>query len=493
MKYYTLAGKRAADNYSNQEALGYYQRALELVGEGEEDAILMERAKVLLDTYQGNRAAGDYERLLERTRQRGDRKQELESMLGLASAYLVIAYDEPEYAPRSRDLCEQAYVLASDLDDREAKVRALITTNFFPSFWPEYWDQAAANAEEAMAISQEIGDEELITESMVLLFDKEPHAFGEGEWEELLRRVKARGDLRQLKELYFDLMWEHLYWGNFERCIECCGAGISLAERIGVPPVMYPTIKALALINLGRYDEAWESLQEEVADEEHPFGRAFMDFGTGVYFLELMVYERAAAIFDSVIEQARLLGRPWLRRLAQTRLFISLLRDGKLDKENLNKIIRDLESMGDVSSHVMAEAALWEGKLDEALRQAEKSCAEEEEGGWLLNYVRALELQLRILLKLERPGDVIPLADKGIRTAGEMGYGQMAWRIRAAKGQALAMLGDAGAAADEYQAAAGVIRELADNVSDPGLKQTFLSNALVAPVLNEGDRRKRKE
>ncbi|MFQ5596033.1 MAG: AAA family ATPase, partial [Anaerolineae bacterium] len=436
MGYLVQAGDRARRLYANQEALSYYQQALALAEgtDGYHD-ILARRAKVLLDMFHGQEAANDYERLLTSTRQSGDRKGELESLLGLASATYAIALGEPGLAPESLRFYEQAYALARELGDKVCMVRALVPTVWFTDYWPEYWDQAVANVEDAWALSQEVGDEELIIESMMARAHRDLASIEEVE--ELLTQLESRHDLSRLKDAYFRLTWRHLFAGNFARCVECCDASIDLAAKLGAPPVMYSTIKALALLGLGRYDAAWESLQQEIADEEYPLGRALKHFGTGMYYLELLAYGEAATVFEDTVEQAKRVGRSWLTPWAHAELSRCLLRSGRLDEVNLDWTTQGLASTdttlpADVP-HVLGEIALFKGKLDEALRQAEKACAEAEAHGWRPAHVSALELRLRVLLQLNRPGEVIPLADKGIRIAEEMAYRPLIWRVRAAK------------------------------------------------------------
>jgi hypothetical protein len=67
--------------------------------------------------------------------------------------------------------------------------------------------------------------------------------------------------------------------------------------------------------------------------------------------------------------------------------------------------------------------------------------------------------------------------------AGELGYRPLLWRIRAAKAQALEMLGEMEEAAQEYRVAAEIIRELADTVPDAKLRQGFLADAFVASII----------
>jgi hypothetical protein len=155
-----------------------------------------------------------------------------------------------------------------------------------------------------------------------------------------------------------------------------------------------------------------------------------------------------------------------------------------LDGVNLDRIAQDLAGVGlTLPTEVVAEIALSEGRPDEALWQAESACSEAEHGGLRPAYVAALELQLRVQLRLDRPGDVVSLADVGVQMAGELGYRPLLWRIRAAKAQALEMLGEMEAAAQQYRVAAEIIRELADTVPDAELRQGFLSDAFVSSII----------
>src|SRR4029453_942332 len=93
----------------------------------------------------------DYERLLTSTRQHGNRAQELESLLGLASASYIISIDEPDFAAQSLELYKQAYRLARALDDKVGMVRSLVPRHNFLDYWPAYRDEVLANTEEALA------------------------------------------------------------------------------------------------------------------------------------------------------------------------------------------------------------------------------------------------------------------------------------------------------------------------------------------------------
>jgi hypothetical protein len=269
---------------------------------------------------------------------------------------------------------------------------------------------------------------------------------------------------------------------------------------------MYPTEKAFALVHLGRYDAAWAALQREIADEAHPVGSMVKDLCTGMYFLELMAYERASATLERAIDQTRRLQRWSFGRRAQLLLAKALLRAGQLEPAHLRSSIQDLTSistsllplegldlMDIMAEEVVAELLLSEGTLDEALRQAETAASQADQRGFRPAAVSALEVQLRILLCLNRPADAVVLADETLRAAEEMHYLPMVWRLSAAKAQALTRLGNTVEATAAYQAAAAVIRQLAETIPEAALQHGFLSNPLISSIMAAAHERTRSE
>jgi len=434
-------------------------------------------------------------------RHSGNRAQELTSLLGLAHAYYVVTLDEPDFGAQSLELGKQAYALARQLDDKRSMVRILLRRILqLSDFNPESRDEAAANCAEAVALSLAIGDEDLITDSRFVQAGhgssvSGPTADIEQQGEELLKRLERRHDLLRLKELYFRLMQLHRFRGNFARCIECCDAGIRLAAEIGALPVMYPTEKAHALLYLGRYDEAWASLQQEIADEAHQFARMTQELCMGKYFLELMAYEKASAVLEHALDEAGRLHRWRFALGARILLATSVIGAGHLEDTTVSRVTQELMSILEgptaepmhkvMAAQVMAELLLSEGRLDEALRRAAVSARHADQSGLKPAYVSARVLQLRILLRLNRPTDVVELADDVLRIAEDMSYRPMLWRIRAARAHALRALGDDVEAADEYERARAMVRELAETISDKELKSKFLARAFGAAMISE--------
>ena len=128
------------------------------------------------------------------------------------------------------------------------------------------------------------------------------------------QRLEARRDPVRLKEHLFWLMWHYWLRAEFEQCVVTCDDGIALAAQLGSPPVQYASIKGLALTDLGRFDEAWASFQEEVADDAHPFGRCMREFGVAIWLEALGALDRAEAVAKEVLEEAGRLSRTWMQR-----------------------------------------------------------------------------------------------------------------------------------------------------------------------------------
>jgi transcriptional regulator with XRE-family HTH domain len=492
--YLQRAADKAWAQYATTQALRYLEQALELARNSQtQQVILARRAQLLLETFQGKQAATDYVCLLQGAQQGGDHVQELAARLGLARSYYVTCLDEApgDVAMRSRSEYEAAYTLARRLGDKRGMVQALVRTGWFRDFWPDYSDQAAANVREAVALSQEMGAEDLLIDSGLALlgpalWDQLSRAEAETWADELARRLEARHDVPRLNDLYFLLMWKHLGWGTYEQAIACCETGLRLAHHMGVPPVEYATIKALALLNLGRYGEAWTALGQEVADDAHALGQALKDFGMGVYFFEVLAYAQAAVTFAAVAAQGRRLRRPWLIQWAQTWRAQALHWAGELDEATLVTITADLASIGEtLPPEVMADISLARGHLDEALRQAESAAAPptvHRHTLYLLpirpDHLWTCEVKARILLRLARPGDALALADEVLRGAEELHHRPLVWRLQVTRAQALLLLGDTDSAAGASEAAAGVIQQLAETIGAAPLSEEFRANAL---------------
>ncbi|MFV1858059.1 MAG: adenylate/guanylate cyclase domain-containing protein [Anaerolineales bacterium] len=493
IKYLIRAGERARGLHAHQEALGYFDRAIELSVEGDDThyPILLMRAQVLLDLFRGKEAAEDLEKIIDHSMEVDDPKLELEARLGLGRAHYIIALDEPksESQMKSREYYEAAYVLAKEIPDKSGMIKALVPTVWFQDFWPEYRDQAVANAREATELSLALGDEDLILDSRLAVFYASAPIDRESIGQELRQQLEARQDLTRLNYLLFGLMWSNLRYGNFERVVQCCDQGIEVASQMGVPPVQYPTLRALAQIRLGRFDDARRSLEDEVADEEHRLGQAFKTFGYGDYYHELLDYEQAAKAYQDSIDEAQLISRSWLQDRARSALVRTLVDGASEPGNDIRTILNELH--GDrfpVPALARAWAASSEGKLAEAIEHADQAIELSEEYGSRPDVATALLIKARAYLDMRKPELADVAAKEGIELAEELSYKPLLWRLYDANADALAGLDNAESSRALLMKAANVLKELIANISDREQRERFESAQSVAEVLKRTER-----
>jgi class 3 adenylate cyclase/tetratricopeptide (TPR) repeat protein len=493
LPFAVLAGDQARAAFAHEEAERQYGLALNLARQTEDEErvaeILERRGRLLNDTFKGHDAAHDFEELLALARGQGLRQRELVALLGLARAHYVTALDETsmDAASRCRSIYEEAYALARALGDKRAVVRALLGTRWLQDFWPEYHEQTLINRREALAISEEMGDEDLILESKLAIWRTLSRPQAEAMGDELERALRERSDLHRLNELYFGLMWAHWSWGNLEHAVEACDAGIRLAAEIGVPPVQYPSLKALALMGLGRYGEAWEALQQEVAGEGHPLGHAMQGLVEGMYLLDLLAYDRAVEVLEDTIERGRRVQRAWIQEDARMLIVLALARAGRVDDPMLSRMLETPLYPGDFSAQAgSTELALARGAPEDALRQIEPAIIQSREKGNDPYLSEGLEIHARIFLRLARLDEALASADEALGLAEKMHALPYAWRAQQTRGDVLQSLGRDAEATEARQAAAAIVRQIADSIPDSEIRETFLAGERVAMVLNQG-------
>ncbi len=488
IQYLLRAGARARRLHANLEALGYYNRAVDLMYDDSDSYLptLMHRAHVLLELFRGKEAVADFEKLQSIAHRNNDRQSELIILLGLGRGNYILSLDETdiEFAQRSRNFYESAYELAKDIGDQAGMIKALVPTTWYKDFWPEYADQARQNAEKASNLSLELGDEDLIFDSKLALAHTGTLFERERLGAELLDQLEVRKDYSRLNILLFRLMFTNLSLGNFTKAVQTCEAGFKIARKIGVPPVQYATIRALAYIQLGRFDDARHSLEEEVADEAHRFGKAFRDTGYGIYYFEMLSYKKARETLESSIKQADLVGRAWLVNSGRFYLARALVEGRVGSNSEIKNILRYFDSSESPDDAlIFGHLALSNDDFTQALEMANKLVTHSEESGRRPDMASALLLKAQTLMAMEQIEEAVVAAEEGVQLAVEMDYLPVLWRLRGTKAEALKRLGRQKESANEFKGASDSIEELAGNISEEDLRSAFLSNTIVSSIL----------
>jgi class 3 adenylate cyclase/tetratricopeptide (TPR) repeat protein len=476
LTYLARAADKAVEQNALQQAIAFYDRAIVLATGERIGELRIRRAAVYLDLFRGAEAAADYEAVLDEARGAGDRVRELNGMLGLARALYIMSLDNPasDTVERSRALYEQAYDLARILGDRRAMVRSLLGRQWIADFIPAYHERTAANAREALKLSSEADDDDLRIESQIALFRHQGRADSVVLEERLLAELEAR-DLPKLNLALFTVLAMRLRWGDFVEGIKHADRATLVAAQLGVPPVQYPTFRAICLLGLGRYGAAWASLQREIVDDDHPFGRVVRDLGIGLHRAELFDNAGALDLLTDVANRGRELRRIWIEDWAEAVRGLALARLGRVEEVDWARFDLPEWPTAPRARVAGANAALAAGELDAALRRADSAivCAAEQEAAH--EKVAAQLAAARALVGLERAAEAVTVADEGLALAQEKGYLPLQWQLHAVRGSALARLDLPERAEGERQVAAAVVRKLAESIENPEQRRGFLA------------------
>ena len=466
------------------EALGAFAEAVKIAPAGaERDAVLQARARLKLDLFRGREALADLEPLLVSAHEAGDRAREVELLLMRSRGLYIRSLDEQGYAEKTRASYEEAYALAKEIGDKRAMCQALIPTTWFTDYWADYRDQAIANNDEARALAAELGDEELQLDAASARFRlvsmDEAHEVAV----RIRRRLETRRDPLRLKEHLFWLMWHYWLHADFEECVKTCDDGIALSAQLGSPPVQYPSIKGLALVDLGRFDEAWASFQAEVADDAHPFGRCMREFGIAVWLEAVGALDRAEIAAKEVLEQAGQLSRAWMQRAMVDLLTIVGARRGveypELAAWGERKTEQTFFRAVPLAS---AEAAIARGNFTQALSLADRSAEGCARLGMRRGRIIALELGMRALAGLGRWDELPARADPALAEADAAGFRTRTWRMLATRARARDARGDTAGARDDRSAARAVLDDMAGRIADPEIRAAFEADPAVLDV-----------
>jgi class 3 adenylate cyclase len=480
-EYLHQAGTSAAARLATPEALAFFGRAAELAGPGpERRAALRTRGELLLGLFRGREATVDLELAMREAAEEGATAEEMEALLRLGRAYYVVGLDHRPAIAQSLQALERARQLAVKLGDRRGEARALIPTHRHADFDPDYWFQAKDNASRALAIALELADEDLEIDALRATNRTGTNSTRRQSIERIATALERRGDLIALNEHLFDSMWT--YWGaaQFADCIACCDRATALANRLGIPPVQYGTIKSFALVDLGRFDEAWHALEQEVADDEHPFGQAFQHLGRTFWYAGAGDFERVLRNVPRIQADAEKLQRTWMIPWAE-QLRASAIVANAPDGSEVNVQYKEQPTLH-LANESLVAAQLLAGNAAAALAECERRLAHYEGEGRVRAYWIFVQLRIRALLALERFHDVCSASAAALSVVEPFGWRTLAWRLRASRVEALYKLGDQSAAA-ERRTAVELLTAVAATLHDTSVRSRFLSQRMAADLL----------
>ena len=361
----------------------------------------------------------------------------------------------------------------------------MIESTHFIDYWAEYREIAIKHLEESEQIAEELDDEDLRIENAmpkIRLRIFRPHET-QVEAESLREQLEARRDPARLNRHLFWMMWYYLAQCESEKCIETCDAGIALAERLGVPPVQYANIKALALMDQARFDEAWASNEQEIDDADHRFGAAVKQFGVMRYLTALNAVERTLEASRALLPEALALSRTWMQQaIVDTLATLYISSAGSPEVAEFQKEVAGKTGF-EPSPLQQAELAIYEGDHEGALEVARLVVEEARAAETSRTMYEHLDVVQRALLGLERWTEVVASVDEVLASVDSAGFRALSWKMRAHRARALEMCGDEARAREDREAAAATLRDVSATIADSELRTCFESQPLAAEIL----------
>jgi hypothetical protein len=203
---------------------------------------------------------------------------------------------------------------------------------------------------------------------------------------------------------------------------------------------MYPTIKALALLDLGRFDAAWEGLAQEVVAE--PFGVAMYRLGEAAYLTEVHAFEEGAAAARASLALGEQFQRRWMQEMALGYLVRSLLGEGQRAEASKEYAavspppFLTTRSTGRLRGAIRAEVLAADDDIDAALDEIERHVQRADQLGLRRDLIVGRECRSRLLLIAGHGGEAVTEADLCIADASATDFRSMVWRGYAARARA---------------------------------------------------------
>ena len=484
--YLHQAGTSAASRLATPEALAFFARAAELADSAPtRRAALRARGELLLGLFRGREAAADLEQAVSEAAKDGATAEEMEALLRLGRAYYVVGLDHRPAIAQSLEVLERARQLAVRLGDRRAEARAMIPLHRFVDFDPGLRPVAAESANRALATARDLGDADLEVDALRAVSRMGTMSVRVGNIERIADALERRGDLIALNEHLFDSMWSYWRSARFADCVACSERATALAVRLGIPPVQYGTIRSFALVDLGRFDAAQHALEQEVADDAHPFGQAFQRMGQAFWAAAARDFEQVMREIPRIYAEAKALQRTWMIPWADNLLASAIVAS---HPEGIGEaaLRAAIEAAG---GHLTDDALVAPLPLRDSARATLAACtrrlAELEAEGQARAYWVTEELRIRALRALGRFAEVRDAAGTALAAMAASGWVSLEWRLRASQVAALDALGDEQAAA-ERRIAIDRLMAVAATLQDAAARSRFLSQREAADLLDQG-------
>ena len=463
LEYLEKAGDRLAAAYANQEALDYYDRAIDVCGKIGKSSLStsanLARKQGLLNATIGNfhGAIADFNRMLATTRSLGDRHLE-----GMAMAYRGWA----EHQNHDFETTEHTLKAALEIGGEGFEDVRFFASVSLVAFY--FAINRNAEAEPFLQVIEELAPG-----------IDDPFILG---WWSLMGALSAQWQGR------FDDVLKRLE----QRRIADRGRGADF--------LINTWVEALARGGKGEYEQALALLEDLIATGERLgdyFWRVRALNTLGWVYGELQNYQRAMVWNTKGLEAAQKATAPNAEVESNARLNLgdNLLALGWLEVAEehflkVEQIARNPQSQDQFllwrySQHLFhSYGELWfmRGDFDRAIAYADECLALAEQSNTQKNIVKGRRLRGQVFLarnKLKKAEQELTMA---LGVAVRVGNPTQIWRTHAVLGDLFQVRGQLDRAHKEYRNAFSIIEGVATNLQDNSIRDTFLNSHEVQEI-----------
>jgi predicted ATPase/tRNA A-37 threonylcarbamoyl transferase component Bud32 len=316
-RYALQAGRHAAAQFANQEALGYFSRAYDLTPAtdvAQRYAVLWEREQIYDRTGERDRQQQDLAALVQLAAALGDPRRQAEAVLRQAQYTTVIGELD-----RALTLAEQALAWAEAAADER-----LVTHPYLRRAWvlrdQGKFAEAEPYAQQSLTISQRLGDQRLESEALNLLGPL-AHFQGNGAaaqqyLEHSLALCRTTGNRQQETVIIYNLGLQAYSQGAYADALRLVEQALALYQQLGNQAAEGNTSNALGLIEaaLGRYADAQARLEQALAltrKVNDRVGESYTLNNLGVALHHQGKYADAQAAFEQSLHLKQAIGDRW--------------------------------------------------------------------------------------------------------------------------------------------------------------------------------------
>jgi len=499
LRYFTLAGKRAARLYANDEAIAHYTQAIGLAKRVSLNAASLarlhsERGLAYETLGEFDRAYRDHEEALQIARAAGEHQMEWQALLTIGKLWSSRDYD------RTRDYYERALKLARQIDDPTALANSLNQIgNWYLN--AENPQKAKEYHLQALEICQEIEDRQCLASTLDLLgianllvndlvaslsyYDQAVALFrGLDDRPRLVSSLTGRGFMGGAAYSYLTAVPVTIP-GDARHDFE---EALKIAREIDSPPGKAWALWALSLLNSvqGQFGQALEAAQSglcvasSIGHREWETGNRY---ALGVVYSQLFALEEARRQLKQALTLAGgLQSQHWIYVTTGSLAAACCLGDDLSQAQAyLETVITPQTPMDTLAKRYcwarQAELALFQGDPALTIEIVDRLIA----SATGLSPKRAITflwwLKGKALAAKGQPAEASTLLLAAIENAQTTGEYFLLWRLYASLGRLFRMVGHEAEAEKAFTESRALIEEMAATIPDGPLKENFRQQA----------------